>query len=322
MKLNNIIKKYLKIDASKIYDMQIGSQNKTYLIDNNYVIKVYNKDTINSEEKRLKREQKDIVSIEAKRNNINTITPMKINGKYIHKEGNTYFSFYPYTNYKSVEPKDINDAKIINLTNQIKKMHKIDFMSPIEDKKLDKQILNLDRYLVIYEKTNKDLFDIVTKNRQMLEILSNFINTSLDNLKTKNVICHNDLKPANILWNNDIPYLVDWDACGYSNPSCAFNEYAYFLSTEHGILNEEKFRLFVNTYYENNKLEDDIDSILYVTLYGKMSWLIYSLERSIYISQDERHEGEKAVKGIIDSFNSYLRNYNKVKQIYEELNEK
>ena len=32
MKLNNIIKKYLKIDAPKIYDMQIGSQNKTYLI--------------------------------------------------------------------------------------------------------------------------------------------------------------------------------------------------------------------------------------------------------------------------------------------------
>lgn len=322
MNLNKIVKKYLKIDASKIYDMQIGSQNKTYLIDNNYVIKVYNKDTINSEEKRLKREQQDIVSIEAKRNNINTITPMKINGKYIHKEGNAYLSFYPYTTYKSVEPKDMNNEKIINLTNQIKLMHKIDFISPIEDKSLEKQILNLDRYLTIYEKTNKELFDVVSKNRNMLEILSNFINTSLDNLKSKNVISHNDLKPANILWNKDTPYLLDWDACGYSNPSCAFNEYAYFLSTENGVLNEDNFKLFINTYYENNKLIDDIDSVLYVTLYGKMSWFIYSLERSIYISQDERNEGEKGVKKMIDEFNGYLRNYSKLKEIYETLNER
>lgn len=314
--MREVIDEYLKIKSSKIFDMKIGSQNKTYLIDNNYVLKLYNKDTIRNEEERIEREQKDLISIDAKKRGINTITPLEINNRFIHYEKGRYFSFYPYTTYKSVSK--LNSNQIINLTNQISKLHNTYFITTIRNEKLKEQHLSLTKYIE-FHKDNTELYNFLNKHKKMLEILNTLINNSIRKVKTSNVISHNDLKRENILWNADIPYFIDWDACSYKNPSSAFNEYAYFLSVEDDKLNIDKYRLFINTYYKENKLVEDIDTILYLTLYGKMSWLLYSLDRSMYDDINEQTEGIKGIKGIIESFYSYLRNFSTIKKVYEEL---
>ncbi|WP_448916631.1 phosphotransferase [Eubacterium ramulus] len=37
-------------------------------------------------------------------------------------------------------------------------------------------------------------------------------------LKCNQVISHRDLDPKNIMWKNDVPYIIDWEVAGYINP--------------------------------------------------------------------------------------------------------
>lgn len=42
--------------------------------------------------------------------------------------------------------------------------------------------------------------------------------TGLHEASQNQVISHRDLDPKNVMWKNDAPYIIDWEAAGYVNP--------------------------------------------------------------------------------------------------------
>ena len=318
--MEEIVEKYLGLKNTNIKKIEIGSQNETYSVDDKYVIKIYNKDTIGNEYEREVREIKEQVAEIAAANGINLVLPYKFNGRYIQKK-EKYFSIYPYVPYKAISRDEVVMEHIQEVARVVRTMHGIAFDVPLPNKLHQKFNIDFDKYIFIHkDKTN--MRDLLMNNKAKLEALESRINRALDNLKGKVVISHNDLKLANVLWDNFNAYLVDWDAVGYINHMCAANEYAYFWATYKGELNKEYYKTFMKLYMAKHECNDSIYDVIYATLYGKFEWLKYSLERSTYSDSEDAKKGEDAVIGLVQEFNAYEKNIPEMVSIFNTLDDK
>lgn len=68
-------------------------------------------------------------------------------------------------------------------------------------------------------------------------------------LKSNQIISHRDLDPKNIMWKNDVPYIIDWEAAGYINPYEELIQVLnYWIVDENQNCNKEKFDALMNAY--------------------------------------------------------------------------
>lgn len=318
--VEEIVKNYLGLEFFDIKKLNIGSQNKTYVVSDEYIVKVFNSDMISNNDDLLIRETKEKVCDYFNQNGINSLVAFKTNGTFIQKYNDSYFCVYPYVNYKILSNKDLTEERIINLSKQVRKMHNINWNIILPENQ-DKIIsFNIDNYLKTLSSKNKDnkIYEFILNNKLFINDLIKNINYSIVNLKSNKVITHNDLKNENILWDNDIPYFLDYDACSYSNKYCALNEYAYFFCHDNGELNKKLYELYLHYSLINDQDIDDVFSIFYGTLYGKMNWLIYSFDRYLSEDEEESNEGEKCIYGMIDTFKKYLNDKEYIYSVFEK----
>lgn len=319
--LDEIKNSFIKQDITNVEKIKIGSQNHIYKIETSndkYIIKLFNKDTISNKKEEEIREKKEIIASIASKNGINTIVPLKFNNKFIQNFQNNYFCIYKYCNFSSIVYKDMTITKIQNLSNTINKLHNLKF--DVELPKITKKItIDFDYYLNIFLKTNQKLYEVLYENKIFLSSLINEINRSLNNLTEPEVINHNDIKHSNVLWNKDEPILVDWDATNYINPFCALNEYAYFWSINKNQLNTNYYEVFLTTYLKNNSCKDNFQDVIYGSLYGKMSWFNYSLNRCTSDNSSEKKEGINSIHNLINDFNYYVKNIPVMLNIYNNI---
>ncbi|WP_245864083.1 phosphotransferase [Paenibacillus donghaensis] len=130
-------------------------------------------------------------------------------------------------------------------------------------------------------------------------------------LATGMVLSHRDLDPKNVLWNDDQPLVIDWEAAGYIHPKQELIETAvYWSEDESGDLNEQKFKAFMAGYVENGgNVQPDWEPALALGFMGKLDWLEYSLKRSLWLecsSEEEQQLGTEQVAATLHS----LRRYN------------
>lgn len=318
--MEEIVEKYLGIKDAKIIKNNIGTQNDTYIVNGQYILKIFNKDAIRSEYEREIRETKEQVAEIVKNHGIDVILPYKYNGRYIQKKG-VYFCIYPYRDYKSVSKDEIKLEHVQELARIIRTLHELKLEVPLPKNNRVKFNIDFDKY-IFYHRNNKELYTLLINNKAKLEKLESRINMSLDNLKGRIVVSHNDLKLENVLWNTFNAHLIDWDAAGYINHMCAANEYAYFWSVNKGELNKEYYKNFMKLYMAKHECNDNIYDVIYATLYGKFSWLQYSLERSMYQDLDEAAKGIEAILGLIKEFSMYEKNIPEMVSIFNTLDDK
>lgn len=316
--MEKIVEKYLGLKQPQITECKVGTQNTVYSVDNKYFIKIFNKDTINNEYQRNIRECKEKVAEVANQHGINVILPFKFNERYIQKE-DEYFVIYPYKNYKSITKQEILTEHIESLATSVTKLHSLSIKSNLPIIPKSKFNLDLDKYINLY-KNNENIKNVIIENKEKLKNLESRINSALDSLNGKQIISHNDLKLENVLWDRYDAYFVDWDATGYINHMCAANEYAYFWAVNKGELNSEYYKRFMKIYLRKHKCTDNIYDVIYATLYGKFSWLQYSLERSIYEDKKEAKKGVEAIESLIKAFSSYEKNIPEMINIINTLN--
>ena len=99
---------------------------------------------------------------------------------------------------------------------------------------------NPECYLILQE----NLADIIRWDKH---VVSGFSEVS-----QHQVISHRDLDPKNIIWKNDEPYIIDWEATGYINPFQELIEVLnYWISDETGKYIKTKFDAIMQSYTEN-----------------------------------------------------------------------
>ncbi len=81
--------------------------------------------------------------------------------------------------------------------------------------------------------------------------------TSLKYAQQNQVISHKDLNPKNIIWKNNKPYIIDWEAAGFINPFQELIEVLnYWIPDKTGKYDKAKFNAIIQAYTENIKLHN------------------------------------------------------------------
>ena len=127
-------------------------------------------------------------------------------------------------------------------------------------------------------------------------------------------ICHNDMDSKNVMWLNDEYKIIDLECLGYFNPYLELFELALCWSGyEKCDIDFNKFKTFMNSYFENSKLDRNINwEVLYYFNNGRLGWLEYNLKRALRIecsSEEEYEIGMNEVKETIE----HVVYYDKVK---------
>lgn len=124
---------------------------------------------------------------------------------------------------------------------------------------------------------------------------------AVDILSKKYVISHRDLDAKNVIWNHEcIPYLIDWEAAGYVNPTVELIEVALNWSRSNdGTVNKERFQGVIQAYLEaGGKLLSNVLDAVYGSFGGMLGWLEYNMRRSVdkdVFGTDDRELGRREV---------------------------
>lgn len=129
-------------------------------------------------------------------------------------------------------------------------------------------------------------------------------------LATENVISHGDLEPKNVMWYQENLKIIDWESAGNLNPMHDLIETAIYWSVnDSGSIVKEKFLAFISGYQKRvGILQADWKMILEQGYLSKLSWLEYSLKRSLWIEctdEKEQQMGTSQVLGTIKSIRQY-----------------
>lgn len=147
-----------------------------------------------------------------------------------------------------------SDDDLINLAKILSTIHQSNIKLPKNN--LRKRV---NAYLkIIHEKKIKDSA-IENNYRAMVKLLANM---------RRNVPCHNDVWPDNIIKdNNNQLWLVDWEYATLGDP---YFDLAYWITSSR--LNEKQKEIFVNNYFSFNKNFDFDQKIL--TMYENFCYWI------------------------------------------------
>ena len=127
----------------------------------------------------------------------------------------------------------------------------------------------------------------------------------------------------NIMWNNDKPYIIDWEASGYTNPNVELIEVAgYWSGGDVENIDYNRFKTLVETYkkYYNGEVDSNIDILVPADLYGGLGWINYNLKRSLCIENNyDEEEISLAENEVIQSIGELKYNVSQFDKMIEIL---
>ena len=151
----------------------------------------------------------------------------------------------------------------------------------------------------------------------------NHVVSGLYEVSQNQVISHRDLDPKNVMWKNEVPYIIDWEAAGYVNPFQELIEVLnYWISDETGKYNKEKFDAMIQAYTESINISNvSWDAVLNCSFDGMLGWLEYSVKRALGMEgtdNRDQQEGIQQTKGTVYELKKYE---NQMKQLKDWINE-
>ena len=131
-------------------------------------------------------------------------------------------------------------------------------------------------------------------------------------VQSRQVISHRDLDPKNILWKDDQPFIIDWEAAGYVNPWQelveALNDW---IAEPDGRYSRSKFDAMMKSYAAHCDLKDvDWEAMLSASFAGMLGWLAYNVRRAAGLEgsgPNDRMEGTAQVQQTIGELLQYQK---------------
>jgi len=274
---------------NQLYDEEIlsiertkGSQNEVYLITTEvyrYIVKKFS--NMNLDVLKERYEQLRIGRIWDD-HNIRCIQPFSN----IFQYNDNYFVIYPFMDGMNLDEGELNLEQIKALARMQARIHLLDIKSnlPCHIKKLD------------------------YRNDKIQEIIDK-CNSSVEVAEKNLVVCNNDFKPLNIVWNAKQPYIVDLDAVYKNHPTFALVESAYTFCHKGDELNLEYYKEYIEEYkIEYGKELKDIDEAIYGSWNGKIQWLKYL---------EENRPEDEGIEDLTNQMINYQKYVNDIKKILE-----
>lgn len=241
------------------------------------------------------------------KNEIPAVGAMKLNNEIITKIDNSYFMVFEWLEGKVLKSEEITEKHCEIIGRILAQIHNIDFSS-IEDEKRKEQFteeFDWNKYIELAEKQNKEYVDILKQNVDLLYKLNKESIKALKYARNNLSISHRDLDRRNVMWQGNHPFIIDWEASGYINPTIELIQVAWYWSGgDIENIDYNKFEKLINSYKKHYKgnIDKNIDTLIYADNYGGLEWLNYNLKRSLCIENNyEQDEIELAENEVIQS---------------------
>ena len=258
-----------------------------------------------------------------KQNAINAVGAIKLQNDIIKKIDNQYFMVFEWLEGKTLSAEEITEKHCKIIGKVLAEIHNTDF-TEIEDEKrknVDIEEFEWYKYIELSEKENKKYVDFLKQNYKFLYEINKKSNEALKYASEEMIISHTDLDRKNVIWQGDIPFVIDWEASGYINVTIELIQVAWYWSGgDIENIDYNKFETVVSTYkkYSKRKVDKNIDKLIYADIYGGLAWLNYNLKRSLCIENEyEQDEIKLAENEIMQSIKEMKYN---IKQINNMLN--
>lgn len=252
----------------------------------------------------------------ARQNKIPAVGAIKINNEVITEIDNSYFMVFDWLEGKVLKPEEITEKHCEIIGEILAQIHNTDFSS-IEDEKrkqLTTEEFDWNKYIEFAEKQNKGYVDILKQNVDLLYKLNKESIKALKYATNNLSISHRDLDRKNIMWQGNNPFIIDWEASGYINPTIELIQVAWYWSGgDIENIDYNKFEKVVNSYNKHYKgnIDKNVDILVYADNYGGLEWLEYNLKRSLCIENNyEQDEIELAENEVIQSIKEIKYNEN------------
>ena len=314
-KIEKLILKFnLGSKIEKIEQIYGGLSNRMYKVKtdkNTYAIKKLNKTLMKSKDEFERIIFAEKVSKVAEENGILVERALEFNKKIIHEMDYDYFMIFNWNNGKHLNAEDINEEICIKIGKLLASIHNLELSNLEKQKDVMSEFRTIDweYYIKIAKKQNKKYSEQLEKNKGLLYELNKKINEALEYAKNNLIISHRDLIKRNILWNDNIPTVIDWESSGYINPTVELVQVCWnWANGDVGCLDFEKFQIIVNEYLKDVKKykKEDMKKLIYANLCEALDWLEYNLKRSLCIDSTYRKEEIELAEKEIEYLNEVI----------------
>lgn len=222
-----------------------------------------------------------------------------------------YYMVYPWVEGESIFPPAISEKNCHEIGSVLGQIHHLNITIPeVKRKKVNSFIYNWNQYLEIGISQKASWIDVYAGVIDKLINWTQRVNDANLQLSEYRVISHRDLDPKNVMWNQGIPYLIDWEAGGYVNPYQELLEVLnYWADNSNGELDSTKFNILLDAYRKYMNTEKvDWDCVLDSGYSGMLGWLEYSLKRALGIEISDEEEikiGTEQIYGTIIALEKY-----------------
>ena len=247
-----------------------------------------------------------------KHNKITAIGAMKVNNDIITKIDDSYYMIFEWLDGRILNADEITEKHCEIIGEILAKIHNIDF-TEIEDEKrknIDLEYFEWNKYCNLAEKHNKVYTNLLKENIDLLYKLNEKSIKALEYANENLIISHTDLDRKNVMWQEYNPFIIDWEASGYINPTIELIQVAWYWSGgDVENIDYNKFRILIKSYkkYYKSNIDKNAYNLVYADNYGGLGWLNYNLKRSLCIENNyEQDEIELAENEVIQSINEIM----------------
>lgn len=125
---------------------------------------------------------------------------------------------------------------------------------------------------------------------------------------------------------DDKPFIIDWEASGYINPTIELIQVAWYWSGgDIENIDYIKFEKVINSYKQNYKrnIDKNVDILINADVYGGLAWLDYNLKRSLCIENKYDNEEIKLAENeVIQSLKEIKYNISQFDKMIEIMKNK
>ena len=332
LKLEQLIRQNnIATKVNKIEKVTGGLSHKMYKVETDkaiYAVKELNPGIMKREKAYSNFVFSEKVARIAKENEISSVGAINFNNDVIVKIENSYFMVFEWLEGKTLKAEEIKEIHCEIIGKILAQIHNIDF-SLIEDnkrKKIEAKYFDWNKYVLFSERQNKPYFKELKENVELLYSLNKKSVEALEYAKCNLVISHTDLDRKNVMWQENKPFIIDWEAAGYINPTIELIQVAWYWSGgDIENIDYSKFEKVIHNYKQNykGKIDKNIDILIYADIYFGLAWLEYNLKRSLCIENKyDKDEIQLAENEEVNSLKEIKYNVSQFEKIIEIISSK
>ncbi|WP_058304680.1 aminoglycoside phosphotransferase family protein [Gorillibacterium timonense] len=258
--------------------------------------------------------------------NVSAHPAKRFNNTAVQQVDHQYFLVFDWVEGRSLKPNEITTVHCEIMGDLLADIHRTDFTDLANTKDellveaqptdwnsyLQQGLANHSEWASSMQETIEQLYDW---NRKA-------IHAGLL-LGSNTVISHRDLDSKNVMWNQNNPILIDWEAAGSINPMQDLLETAiYWSEDETGSLDKMRLSAFLSGYKKKQgPVQADWKTVVENGFMGKLGWLEYSLKRSLRIECTDENEQQVGTEQVIATIDSIKRYASMVTELEQWLND-